>query len=197
MSIYKGAEVGEANFKWIYEKVRVDVEKGHIQGEINNHREHHFNHRFGIYRIYYTRLLVLLDTMGIVPYSGSICHLIWTLLNSSRRYCTLKSQLLLDNFYLFLPQFQIKTAHFSLVFPTYVQLCTQFIVICLEPFQKPTYLVHLKNSAQMLSSSMFTVFQVTNNWSPSMMDKSFKLHQKKVSVMNYHQNIELLFDQYT
>ena len=89
--------------------------------------------------------------------------------------------MLLDNFYLFLPQFQIKTAHFSLVFPTYVQLCTQFIVICLEPFQKPTYLVHLKNSAQMLSSSMFTVFQVTNNWSPSMMDKSFKLHQKTKS----------------
>ena len=46
-----------------------------------------------------------------------------------RRHCTLKSQLLIVNFYFVFPQFQIKRARFSLVFPTYVQFCTQIVVL--------------------------------------------------------------------
>ena len=41
---------------------------------------------------------------------------------------TLKSHFLLVNFYFFLPQFQIKRACFSLVFPTYLLFCTQIVV---------------------------------------------------------------------
>ena len=72
-----------------------------------------------------------------------------------RRHCTLKSQLLLVNFYFVLPQFHIKRAHFSFVFPTYVQFLTQIVVpYFLEPFQQSIVLAHLKSLAHMLSSSL-------------------------------------------
>ena len=47
----------------------------------------------------------------------------------SRPHCTLKSHLILVNFYFVSSQFQIKRAHFSLVFPTNVQFCTQIVVL--------------------------------------------------------------------
>ena len=124
--------------------------------------ERHFYHRFVIYPIGDTRLLVLIDTMGIVPYSVSIRHLIWTLLTSSIRYCTLNSQLLLVNFYFFYPNFRLR----QIIFPWYFLPTFNFLhklQYFLEPFQQPTYLAHLKKSAQMLSSSLFTVLHVTNN----------------------------------
>ena len=64
----------------------------------------------------------------------------------SIRHCTLKLFFLLVNFYFVLAQFQIKRACFSLVFPTYVQFCTQIVVLYfLEPFQKPIFLSDLKH----------------------------------------------------
>ena len=47
----------------------------------------------------------------------------------SRQYCTLRSQLILVNFYFVLSQFQIKRDHFSLAFTTYVQFCTQIVAL--------------------------------------------------------------------
>ena len=52
----------------------------------------------------------------------------------------LKSHLLLVHIYLFLAQFQIERACFSLVFLTYVQFFTQIAVLYfLDTFQKPTF----------------------------------------------------------
>ena len=48
----------------------------------------------------------------------------------SERYCTLKSHLLLVNFYFVLEQFHIKRARFSWIFTTYVLFSTKFRVIC-------------------------------------------------------------------
>ena len=62
------------------------------------------------------------------------------LVTGSRRYCTLNSQLILVHFYFVLPQFQIKRARFSLVYPSYVQFCTKIVVFYfLESFQQPTF----------------------------------------------------------
>ena len=59
-------------------------------------------------------------------------------LTGTRRHYTLKSHLLLVHLKQF--QFQIKRARFSLVFPTYVQFCTQVVVLYfLNPFQQPTF----------------------------------------------------------
>ena len=53
----------------------------------------------------------------------------WPYLNDSRCQYTLKSQLILVNFYFVLPQFHIKRARFSWVFITQVQFCTQIVVL--------------------------------------------------------------------
>ena len=50
----------------------------------------------------------------------------------SRQHFTLKSHLLLVNFYFVLSQFHITRAHFSLVFPTYFQFCTKIVVLFLD-----------------------------------------------------------------
>ena len=63
---------------------------------------------------------------------GAIIHTPWSrnLKNYGRRVKQqLKSQLLLVNFYFVLPQFQIKRACFSFVFPAYVQLCTHNLAL--------------------------------------------------------------------
>ena len=54
-------------------------------------------------------------------------------MTGSRQHCTLKLNLLLVHLYFVLDQFQIKRSCFYLVFPTYVQYCTQIIVLLLEP----------------------------------------------------------------
>ena len=72
----------------------------------------------------------------------------------------LKSHFLLVNFNFILAQFQIKRAHFSLVFPTYVQFCTQIVVPFLEPIQQPIFLAFLKKSACMPIGSQIAYTQV-------------------------------------
>ena len=102
-------------------------------------------------------------------------------LTGSIGHFTLNSQLLLVNFYFIFSQFQINRARFSLVFPTYIQFCTQIVVIFLEPFQQPNFLADLEESAHILSSVLPTVFQVINNIPTSNIDKSFNLHQKSLN----------------
>ena len=94
----------------------------------------------------------------------------------SRWYCTLKSQLLLVNFYFVLPQLQINRALFSLVFTTYVQFCTHIVVI-FSSFWQPTFLADLKKLAHVLISIMSTVLQVTINIVTLTINKRFNLWQ--------------------
>ena len=70
----------------------------------------------------------------------------------SRQHFTLKSHLLIVNFYFVLSQFHIKRDHFSLVFPTYVQFCTEVVVICLD-FSAANYFLPFlidQNTVQMI-----------------------------------------------
>ena len=66
------------------------------------------------------------------PWRGVSCCS-QTLVTGSRQLCKLKSQLLIIHF-LFFPQFQITRVCYSLVFPTYFLLCTQIVVLFLDPF---------------------------------------------------------------
>ena len=99
----------------------------------------------------------------------------------SRQHFTIKSHLILVDFNLVFYLFQIKRDRFYLIFPTYIQFCTHILVLYfLEPFQKPTFLADLKNSAHMLISSLSTVFQVNTNKLTSKIDEGFHLCQKSL-----------------
>ena len=75
----------------------------------------------------------------------------------------LKLQLLLVNFYLVLAQLQINRAHFSLVFPTQGPFCTQIVVLHFLVLSAANFSAHLEKLDHMRSSSLYPVFQVTNN----------------------------------
>ena len=112
----------------------------------------------------------------------------------SRRHFTLKSKLLQVNFYFVLAKFHIMKALFSLVFPTYVPFCTHLVVpYCFKPFQKPTFFALLEKSDHMISSSLSTVLQVTNNQLISTIYESFNLRQTKSRFLNNHQTIKIPF----
>ena len=67
-----------------------------------------------------------------------------------------------------------------MVFPTYVQFCAQIAILYLFlAFSAAKFLADLKKSAQMISSSLSTVFQVTNNLSTSMIDYRFNRRKTK------------------
>ena len=51
----------------------------------------------------------------------------------------LNSQLLLINFYFVLHQFRMNRARFSFVLPTYVQFCTQIVVLSFRAYSAANY----------------------------------------------------------
>ena len=119
---------------------------------------------------------VTINSFCFVIINVAVVQLIFCETTDSRRHCTLKSQLILAHLYSVLVQFQIKIL-FSLMFPTYVLFCTQIVVIFFKPFHRLNVLAHLKKSSQILSNSLSTVFQVTNNQSTSTSDRSFDICQ--------------------
>ena len=112
----------------------------------------------------------------------------------SRRHFTIKSQLLLVNFYFVLSQFKINISRFSLVFLTYVLFCTQIVLIHFLSFLVSNCLSSPKQVGHMLSISMSTILQVTKNWLTSKTDGNFNISQIKSQFPNHHRTIELPFD---
>ena len=56
-----------------------------------------------------------------------------------------------------------------MVFPTYVQFCTQIVVLyLLEPFKKLTFFAHLEKMSHILRINLSIVLQANNNRSTSM-----------------------------
>ena len=70
----------------------------------------------------------------------------------------LKSPFILVIFNFILPQFQIKRALFSWVFPTYAFFCTKIIVLSCA-FPAADFLDDLKKSSHMIISNLSAVFQ--------------------------------------
>ena len=107
-----------------------------------------------------------LDCLEIItwPYSdiwNPITVLYTCLVTNYRQHFTLKSHLLLVNFYPILYQFYIKSACFHLIFTTYIQFDTHVVVLYIfEHIKYPMLLAFLKKLVYMLISSQtsFTKF---------------------------------------
>ena len=61
-------------------------------------------------------------------------------------------------------------------------------------FLAANFLARLEKSSHMLSSSLYTVLQVMDKISTSMIDKRFNIHQTKYQFLYHHQMIVLPFD---
>ena len=135
------------------------------------------------------------DAMHEMIYNVEVGIIMQILGTSSRQHCTLKSQLLLVNIS---PQFNIKWAHFTLVFPTYVQFCMQIVVLYFfRAFSSANFRADLEKSAHMLRIILPTVFQVIKNLLTLTINKSFNIRLTKSQFSNNHQTSELPFNWYT